>query len=716
MKVQKITLSFFFIPLFSLLLIQCGKDRSPAVKSQSRSGEKNLLLITIDTLRTDRLGVYSDEHVKTPRIDAFAEKSVVFTRAFAHNPTTLPSHTNILTGTTPLYHGVHDNIGFRLADGFVTLAEFLKERGFDTAAFLGAFPLDSRFGLNQGFDVYDDSYPTHHALDFFFAERKAAEVLKSAREWLDTPRENPWFAWVHLFDPHHPYGPPAPFDQEYAHDLYSGEVAYVDRELGGFFAHLRETGRMDSTLVILTADHGEALGEKGEDTHSYFAYNNTIHIPLIIHLPGETDSRRVEDFVSHIDLFPTVCELFDQAAPDHLQGRSLVPLLKGKKGGPSPLIYFESLNAHLSWDWAPLRGMIVDRVKFIDLPIKEVYDLTNDLDETRNLAGKQDIRKLVTRLSEYRQAHTRAPDEKTTRPLNAEEQKILESLGYVSQRSVSKKKYYSREDDLKVKLEIFQLFQEAGAVYTKDNPDQSLELYRQVIDRSPSLALAYIRMASIQQNSGRIKEAVSILEEGLQNNPGNPMILSKLGIMLAEDGQAKKAIQILNLCTRGDDFNPEVYNFLGISYAQLGEYQKALENYQKILAVDQNYASVYNNIGSLYLTLYKKDQSESDYLKALQNLQTAVSIDKNLHTAYNSLGVAYNFKKQYQKAIQHWQIAINIKPDYFDPYLNITLTSLNLGDRRTAWIYLQMIRKRLFHLLSEQDRAMVLNLQKQAGR
>ena len=244
----------------------------------------NLLLITIDTLRPDRLSCYSSEHLKTPRIDSLAGRGVLFTQAFAHTPSTLPSHANILLGATPLYHGVHDNSNFIVREEFLTLAEYLKSFGYSTGAFVGAFPLDSRFGLTQGFDVYDDNYGYKDSQEFTYVERKAEVVVEKSISWLKTER-NPWFIWIHLFDPHQRYYPPEPFRTQHQGKLYDGEVAYVDFALGKLFDYLEKNKLFDKTLIIFTGDHGESLGEHGEPTHGYFAYNSTLWVPLIISFP-----------------------------------------------------------------------------------------------------------------------------------------------------------------------------------------------------------------------------------------------------------------------------------------------------------------------------------------------------------------------------------------------------------------------------------------------
>ncbi len=258
-----------------------------------------------------------------------AGESLVFTRAFAHNPVTLPSHANILTGATSLYHGVSDNTGFKLDRKFLTIPQYLRRSGYATAAFIGAFPLDSRFGLDQGFDVYDDYYGTRNEREFFFVERPAEKVIAPAMAWIGK-QSGKWFGWVHLFDPHQPYLPPSPFKEQYADDPYSGEVAYVDSQLGVLFDFLRARRLLEKTVVIVTADHGEALGEKGEDTHSYFAYNNTIHVPLFVHIPGRKPGTFAGN-VCHADIFPTLCAVLGLKVPPHVQGESLLAIMAAGK-------------------------------------------------------------------------------------------------------------------------------------------------------------------------------------------------------------------------------------------------------------------------------------------------------------------------------------------------------------------------------------------------
>ncbi|MHB8056035.1 MAG: sulfatase, partial [Candidatus Aminicenantales bacterium] len=323
----------FLAILFSVLsLLGPGLQGAPSASGPVRP---NILLVTIDTLRADHLGCYGWKTAQTPAIDALAARGVLFTRAFAHNPSTLPSHTNILLGLTPNAHGVHENSNFIVRDEFLTLAEWLKTQGYATGAFIGAFPLDSRFGLGQGFDVYDDNYGSQDPMDLAFVERKGDVVVGRAVEWL-RHQSGPWFAWVHLFDPHQPYAPPEPFKSRYPGDPYDGEIAFADSALEKLFDFLKEQKLADKTAVVLTADHGESLGEHGESTHGYFAYNATLHVPLILAVPGLLPSRSGEN-VCHIDIFPTVCEIVGKKAPAGLQGRSLFPPAEGTKSADRPI-------------------------------------------------------------------------------------------------------------------------------------------------------------------------------------------------------------------------------------------------------------------------------------------------------------------------------------------------------------------------------------------
>jgi arylsulfatase A-like enzyme/tetratricopeptide (TPR) repeat protein len=723
---------FFLIPLFCLvwLWVSCkgsteGEDKGSYAPQHTKSQrlkvpgkDFNILLITLDTLRADRLSVYSDKYVKTPNIDLLAGKSFIFTRAFSHNPVTLPAHANILTGTTPRFHGISDNTGFRLDERFLTIAEYLKEAGYRTGAFIGAFPLDSRFGLNQGFDVYDDQYGTHNQLEFFFVERPAQKVIEPAVQWISQQSSSQgkvkWFAWVHLFDPHQPYLPPSPFRQEYRHDLYSGEVAYMDASLKVLFDFLQDNRLMEDTVIVVTGDHGEALGEKGEKTHSYFAYNNTIRIPLLLYIPGTVPGGKgtvIDENVCHADIFPTICDILDMDIPRHLQGESLLPViekhLEGSAGGRKPrLIYIESLTSYLNRGWAPLRGFVRGDIKFIDLPIPEVYNIKNDSDETRNIAVDSNVKQLKRDLVKLKIDLKGKNMMQRSERISPEERKKLETLGYISGTPSAKPRVFTKADDLKTMLPLQNRMLTAVANYRATGAGDAITQLKSIVEESPGFVLVYRHIATIYKDTGQLGKAIEILEYGLKNNPGNTDLMSRLGIMLAEALQPDKAIELLNLCIKKNPLDPENFNFLGVAYFRKGNAAKAMENYRKALELDNNYASVFNNIGSVYLALYlgSKKKDERAYQLAMDNFNRALEIDPRLFAAYNGRGAAYKFKNQVEKAIADWKKTIEINPNYINAYFNIGISYLQIGDKASALKHLLLCKERLAAKLPAKDR------------
>ena len=656
-----------FILMGTASILFPGPDKSPET-------DFNVLLITVDTLRFDRVGILDPRHVKTPNLDALAERSLVFTRAFAHNPVTLPSHANILTGTTSLYHGVSDNTGFKLDKKFLTIPQYLRRHGYQTAAFIGAFPLDSRFGLDQVFDLYDDYYGTRNEREFFFVERPAEKVIAPATAWIGMQPQK-WFGWIHLFDPHQPYLPPSPYKEKYANDLYSGEVAYVDAQLGVLFDFLQKKRLLEKTMIIVTADHGEALGEKGEDTHSYFAYNNTIHVPLFVYIPGHKPEIFSKN-VSHADIFPTICAVLGLQPPPHLQGESLLAVMAAG-GRKSPEIYFESLTAYLNRDWAPLRGMISGNTKFIDLPIKEVYDLENDMGEERNLAGSSKIGSLKDTLNRLMRKLKNPLVAGRENRLDPETQKRLKSLGYISEsRPGQRKKQYTEQDDLKTLLPLqSKLLDGVGQFQSGDFPGAEKTI-RAVIAASPSFILAYTHLASMYKETGKSNAAVQVLEQGLEKNPGEILLLAKLGIVLADSGNWKRAIPILEFCVHKEDFDPEKFNFLGIAYYQGGDFAKALQNYDRALELDRNNASVYSNIGGVHLALFLRNRQEQELVLAERSFKKALEIDPKLFSACNGLAIACRKTGRNTEAIAYWRQALAIKPDFDLALINLGITLL----------------------------------------
>jgi arylsulfatase A-like enzyme len=387
----------FSVVLVGGALFWWHRTPAPALSSGACRG-CNVLLITIDTLRADRVGAFGGRPGLTPNLDQLAADGLRFTRAYSSAPLTLPSHASILTAVSPPVHGVRANGLFRLGPRLPTLATVLKSAGYRTGAFVGSFVLDARFGLNRGFDVYDDRYGEKHAGDpAEGAERRAEDVIKPATAWITASTNQQsaisnqqWFAWVHLYDPHEPYRAPEPYASQ--HEPYDAEVAYADAMVGKLLADLRAAGRLDRTLILVAADHGESLGEHGERTHGVFVYEPTMRVPWIISGAGGWGlgagrGASWDGLVRLIDLAPTALDLVGIAPPASFEGRTVAPALTEERTG-----YVEAMDANLTRTWAPLTGIVTRDYKLIDLPIPELYDLRADPHETANLYARDAAR------------------------------------------------------------------------------------------------------------------------------------------------------------------------------------------------------------------------------------------------------------------------------------------------------------------------------------
>lgn len=653
-----------------------------AAATQVLAADTNLLLVTIDTLRTDRLGCYDPARGRTPRIDALAAGGVLFERAFAHDPETLPSHTNILLGMTSLAHGVSENSKSIVAPEFLTLAELLKSKGYATAAFVSGFPLDSRFGLNQGFDIYDDRYPAKPQTGERFSERPAEKTVAAALQWLAAPKGK-WFCWVHLWDPHDPYAPPEPFASQYPDDPYTGEVAYVDAQLAVLFGELAKKHLLDQTVVILTGDHGESFGEHGEIFHSYFAYNTTLRVPLIVSAPG-LKAARVKDPVGHIDIFPTVCDLLGVEKPASLQGDSLLLLLRSRTRKARP-IYFEALEAYLNRGWAPVRGLIENGKKFIDSPIPELYDLETDFDEAHNLAKEPDIPAYKKRLQEVMAAGASslaALSGRTT--TDRETRERLRSLGYAASRMIQLKSSYGPADDLKTLLPLEQKSQQAELLKKRGHIPEAVRLLTDVLQARPDFAKAYDQLFQIYRSQGLIDDALGIFEKGAAANENNFLFVTEYGIALIRNGRYQKGIEVLEKSLALYDQDAEVWDSLGAAYGNMGNFEKAREAFDRALALAPEDAVFNGNAGTLCVTMAMKARNPELARPAIAYFEKAIAADPGLASTYNGLAGALRLLGRKDEAITNWEKAVEINPNFDMAIFNLAAAYLEKGDKAKA--------------------------------
>lgn len=667
--------------IFILLVILCSSCYNGGSKENKNF---NIILISIDTLRADHIGCYSGKNDQTPNINKYCFQGIQFLYAFAHNPVTLPSHINILTGALPLYHNIHDNIGFRLNKSDITLAEYLKKNEFKTAAFVGAFPLDSRFGLDKGFDLYDDNYGEKSAPGiFYFTERPSDKVVNAAINWLKNNQSQKWFIFLHLFDPHQPYAPPSPFKEKYKDDLYSGEIAFVDHSLGTLFDYLKNNKLEENTLVIITSDHGEGLGEHGENTHGYFAYNSTLHIPLIIYNPFIFKQHKIiTTYVSHIDIFPTICEILNLPKPSHLQGQSLLNFISKNKNNNNP-IYFESLSAYYNRNWAPLKGFIYNNSKFIDSPIPELYNLTNDFNEIKNIYNKGKHSNLKTKLDSLIKQYSSNSLQETRVLLDKQSLEALKSLGYVASTSnIKNQKNFTPADDLKTLLPLHISLMDSLKLFDEGKANEAIKNLEKIITKSKDFTTAYAFLANVLHEMGDLKKAINTLKNGIKYSPNNYELHSKLGIYYIEFNKPEYGIEEINKAIALINFDPELWNYLGIAYWKLGEYEKAEQSYKKALELDQNYAGALNNMGSLYLSTKQLKLAEQYFQKALLH-------DQNLASAYNGLGIIYQTKGKKENAIKYWRLALDKEPNHLLALYNLAYALATSENKNEALPYLQ---------------------------
>lgn len=679
---------FLFIPLTHWAATRAAKNT-----------KQNVLLITIDTLRSDRLSCYGSEHLQTPTIDKLAKNGVLFTRAFAHTSTTLPSHTNILCGTTPLYHGVHDNFNFILGPEFLTLAEHLKAFGYSTGAFIGSFPLDSRFGLDQGFDIYDDNFKNRTDIEI-----QAEFVVDKALSWLEL-QKSPWFCWVHCYDPHDPYSPPEPFKKQHEKDFYNGEVAYVDNSLKRLTDYLDKNALYGNTLIVFTADHGEALDQHGERTHGFFAYNEVIWIPLIICLPGITEGR-IDEYVSHIDIFPTVCDVLDIKKPSFLQGISLFPALEGKKISQR-ILYFESLYPYYGRGWAPLRGFIQNNEKYMDSPIPELYDMERDFGELNNLARGKKLEAYKKQLDKIMNDQSNPESEKPRKKVDQEALRKLESLGYISNPNISLKVSFGPEDDIKTLLPHYNKADLTNKLYENGeiSLDTAMESLREVITDTKQIDIAYKGLASLYKEMGRRKDAVDVLKAGIENHPSSYEILRDLVMYLSEVGQYQ---DVISLCNSNYvvqmDFETDIWNVLGYAYWKTGDLKNAQETYEKALSIDNEDPTLLTNFGNVYFSYFQKTKELNFRKKAIELFEKAIELDPNLAQAYDGLGIASLVSGDLDKAIYYWEKVMKIMPSNTNTVYNLSRAYLTKGEKQKALAYLDRFMKTNSHLLSPENK------------
>jgi len=544
---------------------------------------RNIILITVDTLRTDRLGCYGGRRIQTPAFDSLAADGVLFEKAFTPMPLTAPSHATILTGRYPISHGLRLNGTSILSDKETTLAEIARDRGMRTGAVVSCLVLASRFGLNQGFDLYYDEgiSGTAEGHGLWYNERKAAKSVARAEKWLEAESDRPFFLWLHLFDPHHPYDPPPPFKQNYKDRPYDGEIVYTDRALGRFLAKVKELGLYDDSLIILSGDHGESLGEHLESFHGTFVYDVTTRVPLIIRAPGGRRGARVTDIASTLDIMPTALEAIGAPIPDNVEGFSLLPAALGGGRVPARTIYLETIYPSATYGWAEVKAVRLPGVKLIDLPTPELYDIENDPHELDNIHDK-DPRLLQRAESEYRDLTSRlnetARRDTATAELDDEFRNKLLSLGYIAGNE-SKARRGAARDPKDVVL-LTEPLGFARSLMTDHKYKEAIDLLKITVQADPENKIGLVNLAQAYSGAGERAEAKEVLRRAIRIYPDSEEIHRILGWMLIREGDYEAAAAVMAEFINQAPRSAQAHYMYGFAWFYAKKWDKAIEAFR----------------------------------------------------------------------------------------------------------------------------------------
>ena len=645
-----------------------------------KDGSLNVLLITMDTTRANRLGCYGYQRAKTPNLDRLAAKGVEFLNVYCQVPLTTPSHCSILTGTYPLYHQVRNNGAYVLSAELTTLAEVLDDKGFATAAFVSSFTVDSRFGLDQGFEIYDDKFAEAQAFKAPNSERKAEKTFESFSRWLGRNQARPFFCWVHYYDPHLPYDPPAPYNVEFADSPYDGEIAYMDQVIGKTIEALREKGLLARTLVILAGDHGEAFGEKVEAGHGVFIYDGTMKVPLIFyaenHLPA---GLIIKSRVRLIDLMPSVLDMLNIQVNKDVQGTSLLPYISGKKKEDLSS-YIETYFPRENYGWSELVGLVDGDWKYIRAPREELYNLKADPEEIKNTVGAENrvANEKKARLEDAiaRYSSGIKPGKKE---LTAEEKEKLRSLGYLSQSAGAPQGPLPDPKDM---VEELRMNQQAEIHEFEGNYAEAARVYERILSLRPENPTNYVNLALTRAKMNEFDEALRVLEQGVARIPDSEVLLSRLAHTYMVMGRLEKAMDVWQavLVT-----NPRYFDALLASGWILdftGKLEEAGVYFNRAQEVEPE---------NRFLRKYSAENlAKRGMIKEAINVYELLKEDyPDDYEIFQNLGIAYGYAGDLSRSIENLKKAVALHPTPV-AYSNLAVASRKAGAIQEAIDYLKL--------------------------
>jgi arylsulfatase A-like enzyme/Flp pilus assembly protein TadD len=649
-KLLLFTFSFFILVAVVFLIFFFSSSHKKILKDVGL----NVLLITLDTTRADRLGCYGYSEAKTPNLDFLAANGVQFLNVYCQVPLTFPSHCSILTGTYPLYHQVRNNGAYYLSPELQTLAEALKIKGLETSAFVSSFTVDSRFGLEQGFDVYDDLLSPDQTFKAMNSERRADVVYASFSRWLGKIREDHFFSWVHFFDPHIPYDPPSHYREEFLDNPYDGEIAFMDFYIGKIVEKLRESNLLEKTLIVVAGDHGEAFGEKQEKGHGVFIYESTIRVPMIFYAANNLPpGKRIEASVRLIDIMPSILDMLNIPEPEDIQGISLLPYIEGseKKDLSS---YIESYFPRENYGWSELVGLIDGDWKYIQAPKQELYNLKQDPSEEKNLiqAESQVAQEMIDKLKNIieKSVSSNIADK---RSLSSEERQRLRSLGYISITDGSSGDLPDPKDHIQELL----LVQKAQEYEMEGKVEEAASIYEKILSLFPDVATSYVNLALMKAQMMEFDETIRILEQGLDRIPESEVLLSRLGHTFMVLGRVKKALETFDLILKN---NPRYFDaLLGSAWMLdlIGQKEDAQGYYLKALEVEPENKFARKNYANSLASTQKFNQAIEIYISLKRDYPDD-------HEILQDLGITLGYVGDISQSIENLEKAASLHPNH----------------------------------------------------
>ncbi len=644
----------------------------------------NVVLITLDTTRADRIGAYGYEAAETPRLDGLASEGVLFEQAVTPTAFTLPSHSSIMTGLYPPFHGVRLNGGAALADGQTTLAERLAASGYRCGAFVGAFVIDQRWGLSQGFEHYDDDFEMapDQRLDLAGVQRPADRVVDLGIDWLEAGDGRPFFAWLHLYDPHIPYEPPEPYRSRFGgrgkSGLYDGEIAFADSQVGRILDWLEAEGVADNTIVVVIGDHGESLGDHGEKEHGYYIYDATVKVPLIVRVPGAVLADvRVPVQVRTIDVLPTVLDLVGVETPDPIHGESLVPLMLEPGAGEARYAYSESMSVHLQYGWSALYSVRTSTHKFIEAPRAELYELSQDPTESENLIRREPevaegLRSTLTALREEIEAG--APEIQEA-DLDEETLGMLAALGYVGGATAAPEG--GDLADPKDKLHLFESVGFASSLMIEDDYEEAVKVLEIVLDDDPEIPQAMLMLASAYRETGRTAEAKELLDDYLRDHPDSTRALITMAGILSDEGKTEEVLALAKRALAEDDRNTEAYALMAGVYMNANDHMGALALLEKAVEIQPKLTRNRLNLAAANVGLGRFAEAET--------LLGDIVVEKpEFPLAHYHLGLLYEEQGRLAEASAAYARELELYPSSVVSRFNLGELMFRLGDYEAA--------------------------------